>query len=176
MNKWCSGAVFKYVAVLFGRSDLIRDRDSPPAASISDHKPARIFKYQDTRHDRYADASVERAHRTEGADDGVHSPMHKVRRNVGYLAYPRERNPLTEAAVSHFTLSGRTCCQWPRWKTWQSGAATRGQRDCDSGTVSLRVATQRVHTRRMRVLRAPPFAGPLGLCARLRSSQPCGGR
>lgn len=36
---------------------------------------------------------MERAHGTEGADDGVHSPMHKVRRNVGYLAYPRERNP-----------------------------------------------------------------------------------
>lgn len=96
----------------------------------------------------------------------MYSPIHKVRRNVGYLAYPRERKPQSRCVTLLHTIRAHMLpvptekCHNHELQQEASGLRER--------TVSLWVTAQRVQTLD-EMLRAPPFAGPLGLCAHLSS-------
>lgn len=94
--------------------------------------------------------------------------LHKVRRNVGYLAYPREMKPQSRCHSSHHP-GAHVASQSPQRNVTILSCNTEPADCLQERTVSLWVAAQRVQALdKMR--RAPPFAGPLGLCAHLSSS------
>lgn len=98
--------------------------------------------------------------RTEGEDEGGWggTHLHKVRRNVGYLSYPRGEEEPAAAAASHFTPSGRTCRQPPRrnvrWRLQEGDH--EGGRTTQGDSLSRSLGTPRKPSDRLEETRTLP--------------------